>query len=160
MGTISGVEEGVVKALEKSLACRAAVSLRLAGAPFDEIAEVLGLSSADAARQKVELGLAAERWDDEQRDALRAEEASRILALLKPMWSKATDPDDPEHIPAAKTALQFIDRHARLLGLDAPTEVVVHNPTTSEIDQWVASVLQQEHVFTVVEADPVRMLED
>lgn len=138
---------------------RAAVAMRLAGATFGEIAEVLGLSSPDAARQKVEAGLAAERFDDEQREALRAEEAARILGLLKPMWPKATDPEDPEHIPAAKAALQFIDRHARLLGLDAPTEVVVHNPTMSEIDAWVATMLQQDQGFTVIEADPLMQLE-
>jgi hypothetical protein len=35
----------------------------------------------------------------------------------------------------------MVDRHARLLGLDMPTEVVVYTPTTSEIDQWVASMI-------------------
>ena len=34
-----------------------------------------------------------------------------------------------------------MDRHAKLYGLDAPTEVVVHNPTQTELEAWVTRLL-------------------
>jgi hypothetical protein len=49
----------------------------------------------------------------------------------------------------------MVDRHARLLGLDMPTEVIVYTPTASEIDAWVASMIQTATVIDgeVEEAD-------
>jgi hypothetical protein len=40
-----------------------------------------------------------------------------------------------------RTARELIDRHIRLFGMDAPTEIVVHSPTTMELEAWVAQVL-------------------
>lgn len=120
---------------------RAAVALRLAGAGFQEIAEVLELADAGQARLAVERGLAVEAGGEGDRERLRLEEERRLMGLLKPLWAKAVDPESPEQVVASRAALAVIDRHARLMGLDAPTEVVVHNPTTVEIDQWVAEVL-------------------
>lgn len=119
----------------------AAVTLRLAGASFEEIAETLNLIDARQARSFVITNLAA-RVTDDSRDTLRVEESARLERLLRSVWPKATNPADAEHLPAAKIALAVIDRHARLNGLDAPTEVLVHNPTAREIDAWVAVVTQ------------------
>ena len=134
---------------------RAAVALRLAGAGFAEIAEVLELADDGQARLAVERGLAAERVDEGDRERLRLEEERRLMGLLKPLWGKAVDPEHPEQVVASRAALSVIDRHAKLMGLDAPTEVVVHNPTMSEIDRWVAEVLTQQGVVHAVEADVV-----
>jgi hypothetical protein len=133
----------------------AALGLRLAGASYSEVADTLGLASAVVARDLVEKELAARADDSDKRDALRLEEAARIERLLRGVWSKATDPTHPEHLPAARTALAMVDRHARLLGLDMPTEVVVYTPTTSEIDAWVATMIQGTSVIDgeVEEAD-------
>lgn len=117
----------------------AAVTLRLAGASFDEIAETLSLTSSAHARDLVITNLSA-RASTEVRDTLRVEESARLERLLRGVWPKATNPGDAEHLPAAKVALGIIDRHIRLNGLDAPTEVLVHNPTVAEIDAWVAIV--------------------
>jgi hypothetical protein len=119
------------------------------------VADTLGLASAVVARDLVEKELAARADDSDKRDALRLEEAARIERLLRGVWSKATDPTHPEHLPAARTALAMVDRHARLLGLDMPTEVVVYTPTTSEIDAWVATMIQGTSVIDgeVEEAD-------
>ncbi len=140
-------------------ASRAAVALRVRGASFAEIAELLGLEDADRAREAVERGLAAEHVDEGDRQRLRAEEEARLLRLLSGLWEKATDPEGSEHVPAARAALAVIDRHSRLLGLDAPTEVVVHNPTMDEIDSWVAEVLSARQGMLVVEGDVVGELE-
>ena len=132
---------------------RAAVALRLEGAGFVDIAEVLDFAGPEQARLAVERGLAAEGSDEEDRQRLRLEEERRLMGLLRPLYVKATDDEDPEMIPASRAALAIIDRHSKLMGLDAPTEVVVHNPTTVEIDAWVARVMLEEGNQFAVEAD-------
>jgi len=117
----------------------AAVALRLAGASYAEIADALAFADAKAARSAVETTLAASATAH-CREQLRSEEAGRLERLLRGVWGKATNPDHAEHLPAAKVALAIIDRHVRLYGLDAPAEVVVHSPTTAEIDSWVAGM--------------------
>lgn len=143
------------KAAEERRTGRAAVALRLAGASFSEIADTLSMVDARAARDIVEGELANGEQDPQEREALRAEAGARIERLLRGLWQKATDPRDPEHLPAARMALSLVDRHIRLMGLDMPTEVVVYTPTTAEIDTWVAEMLTsaQTPFSEVVEAD-------
>lgn len=120
----------------------AALALRLAGAGYDEVADALGLDGALAARRQAETALEARAWDDiDGRKKLRAENGARIERLMRSVWQKATDQEHPEHLQAVKVAVTLIDRHARLYGLDAPTEVVIHNPTATEIDQWVSGMI-------------------
>jgi hypothetical protein len=38
---------------------------------------------------------------------------------------------------------EVIADHRKLMGLDAPTEVVIHQPTRVELEQWVAKVVNQ-----------------
>lgn len=141
------------KAVERAPG-RAALALRLAGASYTEIADTLALANAAAARDLVCTELASADVDVDQRNALRAEEAARIERLLRGVWRKATTESDPEHLPAARVALAMVDRHARLLGLDMPTEVVVYTPTTSEIETWVAEMIgRTSTVIDVEEAD-------
>lgn len=134
---------------------QAATALRLAGATFGEIAETLGLAGAGEARTLVERDLAERADDEDGRKRLRQEEAARLERVLRGVWGKATNPADPEHLPAARTALALIDRHARLLGLDMPVEVVVYTPTTGEIESWVTDMLNAHSSMPgeVVEAD-------
>lgn len=40
-----------------------------------------------------------------------------------------------------RAAVTIIDRRIRLYGLDAPTEITVHNPTQTELEQWVAQMV-------------------
>jgi hypothetical protein len=120
----------------------AALALRLAGAGWDEIADALGLVSVAVARETVETALEARAWADSAgRERMRAEASARIERLLRSVWGKATNPDGPEHLPAVKVARELVDRLIRLHGLDAPTEVVIHNPTQAELDAWVAAVI-------------------
>lgn len=120
----------------------AAVALRVAGASYDEVALTLGYTSPESAREAVESALAA-TGSIEGREALRREEAARLERLLRSVWDKALDGDSPEHLPAVKVAVSLIDRHIRLLGLDAPQEVAVYTPAASEIERWVNDQLSQ-----------------
>jgi hypothetical protein len=120
----------------------AALALRLAGAGYDEVADALGMDSAMAARTAAEEALQARAWDDVAgRERLRAENGARIERLLRAVWQKATNADHPEQLAAVKVAKELIDRHCRLYGLDAPAEVIIHSPTTAEIDAWVAGMI-------------------
>jgi hypothetical protein len=123
----------------------AALALRLAGASYAEVTDALGLTSVQAAREQVEAALAWRAWDDRDgRERMRAENGARLERLLRSVWTKATDAADPEHLPAVKVARELIDRYAKLYGLDAPAEIVIHNPTASEIETWVATVVGQQ----------------
>ena len=120
----------------------AALALRLAGAGYDEVADALGLASVAVAREQVETALIARAWDDKAgRERMRTEQTARLERLLRSVWPKAMNGEDPEHLPAVKTARELVDRIIRLHGLDAPTEVVVHTPTTAELEAWVAGVI-------------------
>lgn len=120
----------------------AALALRLAGAGYDDVADALGMDSALVARRAAESALAARATEDlDGRKRLRAECGARIERLLRSVWGKATDHDHPEHLVAVRVARELIDRHVRLYGLDAPAEVVIHNPTALEIEEWVSLVV-------------------
>ena len=120
---------------------RAALTLRLAGASYSEIADTVGFKGEVQARAAVVNALSVMDADPEAVNNLRSVDSARIERLLRGVWQKATSPNDPEHLPAAKMALNLIDRHIRLHGLDAPQEVVVYNPTAAEIDAWVTKVV-------------------
>jgi len=132
---------------------RAALALRLAGASYSEIAETVGYNTPGDARKSVVRELGDYEADDESRTFLRTEEAARIERLIRSVWGKATNPNDPEHLVAVKTAAGLIERHSRLLGLDAPQEVLVYNPTAVEIDQWVAQMIGQTSGPEVIEGE-------
>jgi hypothetical protein len=118
----------------------AAIQLRLAGASYAEVAMTLGYPTPRTALVAVEKALERQlSYDD--REAMRRMAGARLERLLRGVWSKAVDPEHPEHLFAVTKAKELIDRYAKLYGLDAPTEVVVHNPTQTEIEQWVATVL-------------------
>lgn len=129
-----------------------AVALRIAGAPYSEIARTLEYSSATQARIAVERAL-ANTVGNESREQLRFLEARRLERLLRGLWKKATDPAQEEHLAAARTALAVIDRHSKLYGLDAPTEMVVYTPAASELEAWVSRMAQQVRGELPEEAD-------
>lgn len=119
----------------------AAIQLRLAGATWQEIATSLGYPTARQALIATEKALEKQLSDGNDREKMRQLASARLERLLRSVWGKAIDPDNPEHLIAATKAREIIDRHAKLFGLDAPTEVVVHNPTQMELESWVARVV-------------------
>lgn len=119
------------------------IAMRLAGYSWEEIATVLGYPSPKAALVAFETGLERDLKNDPQQQAKMRDLAGRRLErLLRAVYSKAIDPEHPEQMVAHQRALAVIDRHAKLYGLDAPTQYVVHNPTQEEIHQWVGKVLR------------------
>jgi hypothetical protein len=116
----------------------AAVTLRTAGASYSDIADTLGLASPRAALAVITDHLAVE-VPTEDKDAMRREITASLDALLAAVWPKATDVTHIDQLPAIGRAVSLLDRKIRLHGLDAPTEVVVHTPTQSEIEAWISA---------------------
>ena len=119
----------------------AAIQMRLGGARYDEIAEVLGFPTARQALVAVERTLEKELKASGDRDAMRRMAGARLERLLRGVWAKAIDPNHPDHLVAVQKARELVDRHAKLFGLDSPTEIVVHSPTASELEAWVSRVV-------------------
>lgn len=125
---------------EKDRASRveSAIALRVAGANYSEIATFLGYATPDAARSAVERGLAS-TVNDEDRSQMRQIANRRVERLLAAIDGKATDPKNPEQLSAVRTALALIDRHAKMNGYDAPTEVSIYSPSEKQIQEFLAT---------------------
>lgn len=123
----------------------AAVQLRLAGASWAEIAASLGYPTPRAALVATEKALERQllTTTEEDRKKMRALANARLERLLRSCWAQAVDPEHPEHLTALTKARDLIADHRKLYGLDAPTEVIVHAPTQTELEAWVARVVTQ-----------------
>lgn len=130
----------------------AAIQMRIAGATWEEVAEVVGFPSGRHALVATEKALEKELHTEESQKAMRSMAGKRLERLLRGVWTKAIDPSHPEHLVAIDRARQLIDRHAKLYGLDAPTEYVVSSPSAAQLETWVASVVQQQRP-ALAEAD-------
>jgi hypothetical protein len=136
-----------------------ALSLRAAGATLDDIVTIVGFASAKEAATAIDRALRDElRSDPKARDKMRALANDRLERLLRSVWPKALKSDHPEHLAAVGKAKELIDRHIKLYGLDAPTEMVVHNPDSGEIEAWVTSVLAKSQQ-SLQEIDPLDYVE-
>jgi hypothetical protein len=131
-------------AKDRATRTQAAVAMKIKGAPYSKIAKTLGYVSATQARQAVERAL-AESVGPGDRQQQRFLESRRLERLLQSVFKKATDDEDPEHLAYVRAALAIIDRHARLVGADAPQEMVVYNPSQREMDEWIATMVKQVH---------------
>lgn len=121
----------------------AAVALRMAGADFASIAEELKYSNATAARNAYERALASVASDPKDLEHQRMLTHMRLERLLLSVWETANDPKHPDQIAYVRSALSIIDRHARLLGIDAPQQMVVHTPDARQVTEWVQVMLKQ-----------------
>lgn len=116
-----------------------ALSLKLFGASYSDIARTLGYSSAYRARAAVERVLASQADSPEDRDKMRVLLTKRLERLLVSVMPKATDPNDPQHLAYQARALALIDREAKMHGVDAPTQVQF-SATDQHIQAYVESI--------------------
>lgn len=132
-------KSGIARARQRK--ANAAVQMRLAGATWEEIARTLGFPTARQALVAVEKALERQLHTGD-RDQMRKLAGARLERLLLSVWPKAIDSSNPEHLLAVTKAREIVDRHSKLFGLDAPTEIVVHNPTMNELERWVSRVAE------------------
>lgn len=114
---------------------RQAVELHLAGASYDAIAEQVGYRDRGGAYKAVRRAL--ERAVISSVDEQRESAVARCDRMLRALWPKALggDPD------AEKACHRWETRRAKLLGLDAPTQV--RATITSELDSEIEALVQQ-----------------
>ena len=136
--TLEGPDPDVVRARDRK--ANAAVQMRIAGASWDEIAEVIGYPSGRDALVATERALEKE-LRDLSKDSMRQMAGRRLERLLRGVWPKAINPEHPDQLPAIGKAREIIADHRKLFGLDAPTQVAIHSPAESEIAAWVSTVV-------------------
>lgn len=159
--SLESIERGMNRDLEKTddeggpTRAAAAVALRIAGASFTSIAKELGYSSAYRARQAFERSLAESISVDAEDDLAKVRylNGRRLERLLQSLWGRATNPRDVDHLAYARTALAVIDRHSKLMGTDAPQQMVVHTPSANEVEAWIVGMVNQVKGDAVGEAD-------
>lgn len=128
----------------------AAWSARVAGATWAEAAATAGYSCGENAARAVRqtYGTLPELDRSEQRSLWRAR--------LEALWRQALRDALENHPGALTAAVRVAQAAARLDGLDAPTELVVHNPTAQELEAWVARMLSS----TTPELEEADIFED
>lgn len=151
--------EDLQKPDQRSVAC---VNLRLAGAPFVEIAKELGYASSQAAKSAYVAAL-ANMFPVEDAATLRQAEAMRAEQLLRRSLAMASadyfvDADDPNvRIPNTdrlrwhEQAAKDLALHAMITGAKAPTRVEV-SADTQELNQIVDAILQGSGEMPELEA--------
>lgn len=138
----------------------AALQLRIDGAGWYDIAQVLEFSSAADARQAVEVALAAEPKDHESVEEIRHMESRRIERVMSSLSRRATNPKDPDHLQYARTFLMAVKQHTELHGAQAPAKVdITYNPSAKQLEEWVSGVAEALHGRTqeaeILEAEVV-----
>lgn len=134
-----------------------ALALHLAGASDHQIMRQLGFTSPAQARTSWERML-ADTVTTEDRERARKTELARLDRMQQSWWNKAIDPDSAEHLTASRMVLSFMERRARMLGLDAPTRIDVYTPTALEIMTYVEQLralagVQDEREPDVIEIE-------
>jgi hypothetical protein len=130
----------------------AALQMRYAGATWPEIAQALGYPTPRTAMVATEKALERELANADDREKMRKLAGARLERLIRAVWPKAIDPNHPDQMIAVSKAREVLADHRKLFGLDAPTEVVVHNPSQAELEAWVAKVVAFQ-IPEVVEYD-------
>lgn len=132
-----------------------AIQLQEAGYQPDEIAEALGYDSTEevAVRlQKDYKELAKNLPADKEQ--VRQLFRRRMDRLIRAVWTKAIDPTHPEQLIAVQRVMQILDREAKLLGIDAPTEIDVTVSRSQEELQSIASaIIAMKHDLPETEDD-------
>lgn len=122
----------------------AAVSLRIAGANYSEIATTLGYANAFRARQAVEGALARSAGENpEGVEQVRQLTEKRLERLLRATMPAAIDNKNRDQLAYVRTALAIIDRHAKLRGVDAPQQMVVHSADEEQVKAWVEGMVRR-----------------
>jgi hypothetical protein len=117
-------------------------SMKLSGYEWEEIAKVLGYPSPRHAKVAYETALQRNLLnDDSSVSKMRDLAGRRLERLLRAVWSKAIDPDHPDQFAAHDRARAVIADHARLFGLNAPTEMIHSTPSGTELANFVSQVV-------------------
>lgn len=144
---------------------RDAIKLRIKGKSYEAIGDELGCDPGTAMDAVERVLLRTRNKADEQAEMARSIEVRRCDAIIESFWERATDPGCAEvKVPAdneqgyraydgqdkaADRLLKAMERRAKLLGLDAPTNAVqvtiVNNPAFQEVIRVLFEALSDHH---------------
>lgn len=124
----------------RSRKANAALALAAGGMGWDDIALSMGYPTGRTARVAVERALERQLTDID-RAHLRRMAALRLDRLIRSVWTKAINPEHPEHLAAVGKARDLVGDQRKLWGLDAPVEVTVHTPDAAEIEAFVSRLV-------------------
>lgn len=129
-----------------------------AGMTFQEVAQRWGMKTPAKARAIIEAALAeSDIYVD--RAAERARFTLSLLSHHQKAATKASDDEDPNQMAWMRMDLMVIERIAKLLGLDSPTQVVV-TPGADEFEKLTAVVAIANGAQAPIEADPMLVDDD
>ncbi len=129
-----------VKEMDPPTRAAAAVALVTNGAPYDEIARILGYETPAVAKRAVWKAIGEAGADHDSIERMRKLQAGRLDKLLYSVMRRATKPTDVDHLSYVRVALAILDRQAKLFGLDAATSVVVYTPSAQEVAAYAEQV--------------------
>lgn len=134
-----------------------ALEYRKMGVSYSQIAEKLGYKSPQSAWNAVESAL--KRTLQEGADEVRRLELARLDAMFFAVYSNATRGD----LMAINSAINIMNRRAKLLGIDAPVQTV--NKNTTELTQKqgvlvVGSVMSPEEWDAAAKAQQEALTRD
>lgn len=129
---------------------RKALSMRLANAPLDVIAQECGYADSSGASRAIASALKAD-YPPEDAAALRTREAALALTMRARLIPAALS-NGPGQIAASQQVLRWTERYARLMGLDAPVQVTVNNELVEQV-RALAADLGLDGVYTVTDLD-------
>jgi hypothetical protein len=114
-----------------------ALELKMAGATHTQIAEVLGYNSRNAVSLAIERALERDTSRvGSARDEFRRITVARTERLIRGLWNNAIRGD----LAAVDRVVKIMERQAKLLGLDAPTQVTITDETKSELSRLIGDV--------------------
>ena len=96
-----------------------ALALRIAGGTYKQIGERLHIHASNAYRAVQEELASLDAIKAERAERLRDLEVERCERLVLGLWTNATRGDDK----SVHAVLRVMERKAKLLGIDAPTQV-------------------------------------
>lgn len=120
---------------ERAQRQKMALQLRLGGASYPEIGEKLGHSQSTVYN---DVQKALRDIPRTEADQLRTEELARLDRLQRAVWAQALE----GKVTYVDRALKIIDRRARLLGLDAPSQVEVSTGADLDLDGAVRALVE------------------
>lgn len=116
---------------------RECLSLRKAGATYDQIAERVGITR-EGARGAVARALAAlSDVCTEEAKEVRQLELDRLDAMLLGLWQRASKGE----VAAIDRVLRIQERRSRLLGLDAPANQTIASDTAVDTVDFIPAIV-------------------
>lgn len=123
-----------------------AYELRLAGKTYRDIGRILGIGHGTAERWcKAHMESVALPLIDE----VRKQEVDRLMRYLDRLDERVEEGDDK----AISIALKISERLCKMLGADMPTQHVVENRETSQLDLDIADLIASQKAVNALERE-------